>query len=1073
MKKHILLLVSTLLLILNCTLAQNTTWQQQPFRVQQKMMKFDSAAVMPTLNTLTIPFTNRDSIGAIWYYNPENKFYTQTTSGKYPLLFNISLSGGTGINYNSATGVISSTGIISMPTLQQVTDVGNTTTNSVFLTDLSSNIPTSGNGLLFRHGDGEGFIEEISKPSNVLNPLTISGATIKLNGNAIFPSNGTPGLNKIPTGVDALGNWNWGNGISGSLPITYNSGTGIISIANAQANGVNKGAATFRSDHFDDDGQGAISLDTVNWPAYTKTQANARFLQATIVPTVGDMATHSPATGDSLMFVTDSLRGGLFYWSTSSITDNGTKFGNWWRLYDESAGLNVCWFGAKGDGTTDDTGPIQAAVNAAVVGGKVYFPPRPFSSSKFYKTTGSVTVTTNGVKIYGDAEYRSYSSTIQATSGTFPLFIVRAAEVTFWGIALRGNGTFTILDPSGAGRWGEGATISGIRVEGDAGANGDLKVGHCDFIYLDTAITFKARNADISSNNLFSQTKHPLVILAANTGQQRGFKIQNNWVHSCGDTTVGRAFVKCTYQNAFQIWITNNQIDGQPNCMLADIAADSSVQITDNNVSLGRGGLISLTGVNGGVISGNYFLGGSYKTRGSGILLTNSLNVTITGNNIIQPANTGISLVNGDNCVVTGNYVKDFSWQAKENAGNFDGISLDASSNSNSVYTNQLYARAGATYDKMIDYDATSLTANHVALNDQYKGAAFESLRGLELGSQPKAVGYLFGRYDELSKYDFTYDAVNDAINFNRTGVNTPMRLLSDGTARMDYLIDNSLGTARLGVGNSNGYISLTSNPGGANGAFFQYNTAGTASPILQFSAPSSAALQKIVAAADTFAVSNPGNTAKATVNGNIVWHAGNDGAGSGLDADLLDGLSSASFAKDDGTSTAYIRNTTTVQSANWHISGTAKITRSNPLLTFADGTNSDISIQMTSGRLDFSNTNATTSFTGAANVVVGAGSANSKFEVAGSTGFSITTAAGNITAGAHRTIRVTGAAAVVTLPTASSCTGREYCIINYNTGGNITISSFLSPTNTATTTIANGTIVWVQSDGTNWYQIK
>lgn len=32
------------------------------------------------------------------------------------------------------------------------------------------------------------------------------------------------------------------------------------------------------------------------------------------------------------------------------------------------------------------------------------------------------------------------------------------------------------------------------------------------------------------------------------------------------------------------------------------------------------------------------------------------------------------------------------------------------------------------------------------------------------------------------------------------------------------------------------------------------------------------------------------------TINGNTVWHAGNDGSGSGLDADLLDGNSSAFF---------------------------------------------------------------------------------------------------------------------------------------------------------------------------------
>ena len=35
-------------------------------------------------------------------------------------------------------------------------------------------------------------------------------------------------------------------------------------------------------------------------------------------------------------------------------------------------------------------------------------------------------------------------------------------------------------------------------------------------------------------------------------------------------------------------------------------------------------------------------------------------------------------------------------------------------------------------------------------------------------------------------------------------------------------------------------------------------------------------------------------------INGNTVWHAGNDGAGSGLDADLLDGISSVSFVRSD-----------------------------------------------------------------------------------------------------------------------------------------------------------------------------
>lgn len=38
------------------------------------------------------------------------------------------------------------------------------------------------------------------------------------------------------------------------------------------------------------------------------------------------------------------------------------------------------------------------------------------------------------------------------------------------------------------------------------------------------------------------------------------------------------------------------------------------------------------------------------------------------------------------------------------------------------------------------------------------------------------------------------------------------------------------------------------------------------------------------------------------TVNGNKVWNAGNDGSGSGLDADTLDGYHENSFLRYRGT---------------------------------------------------------------------------------------------------------------------------------------------------------------------------
>ena len=51
------------------------------------------------------------------------------------------------------------------------------------------------------------------------------------------------------------------------------------------------------------------------------------------------------------------------------------------------------------------------------------------------------------------------------------------------------------------------------------------------------------------------------------------------------------------------------------------------------------------------------------------------------------------------------------------------------------------------------------------------------------------------------------------------------------------------------------------------------------------------------------FNTNNHNNNLK--LNGNIIWNAGNDGSGSGLDADLLDGLHASSFIRSDFNDTA------------------------------------------------------------------------------------------------------------------------------------------------------------------------
>ena len=90
-------------------------------------------------------------------------------------------------------------------------------------------------------------------------------------------------------------------------------------------------------------------------------------------------------TGDTCI-VKDLDRGGIFIYDSTKVSEHnqGTNFNGWIRQY--SGAVNVKWFGAKGDGVTDDTVAIQNAVDYAMTSTQILH----FMDNYSYLTTQSI-----------------------------------------------------------------------------------------------------------------------------------------------------------------------------------------------------------------------------------------------------------------------------------------------------------------------------------------------------------------------------------------------------------------------------------------------------------------------------------------------------------------------------------------------------------------------------------------------------------------------------------------------------------------------------------------------------------
>lgn len=190
--------------------------------------------------------------------------------------------------------------------------------------------------------------------------------------------------------------------------------------------------------------------------------------------------------------------GGMFQFnSASSATDNGgtvlaptTGTGRWLRVYN--APLNVKWFGAKGDGSTNDTAAIQATISAGTASGvQVFLPAATYSVTPATSGTseaGAIVYAfsfTSNLDIRGDIGATLRVANGVSSSGApvrMAMFFTSGivSNIRMSGLMLDMNGSNNAINPGG-GPYDNSRAQAHIYVSGTTAKASNVLLENCTF----------------------------------------------------------------------------------------------------------------------------------------------------------------------------------------------------------------------------------------------------------------------------------------------------------------------------------------------------------------------------------------------------------------------------------------------------------------------------------------------------------------------------------------------------------------------------------------------------------------
>ncbi|WP_223836312.1 glycosyl hydrolase family 28-related protein [Paenibacillus oceani] len=192
--------------------------------------------------------------------------------------------------------------------------------------------------------------------------------------------------------------------------------------------------------------------------------------------TIAELRAMTATVAEGIYYVTDSGKGGHFHADasdTSSADNTGTILVSasglrFKRIYNGA--LDALWFGAKGDGSTDDTAAIRLAIAAMQNGDSLYFPAGEYivdSGCLLFRGLSNITICGDGVNSW--LHPSGQRTPTSKTSFHTTMAIDQCVSLTIRDLRIESKGENWGNTDAGTGAgWGDGRTNFAIEKGGHA-----------------------------------------------------------------------------------------------------------------------------------------------------------------------------------------------------------------------------------------------------------------------------------------------------------------------------------------------------------------------------------------------------------------------------------------------------------------------------------------------------------------------------------------------------------------------------------------------------------------------------